>query len=70
MTGSTTVKDIKGDYLVMLARVRASNRGATPSEVQANVMLFETDYPTTPRHQQRYTRWVYLSGPIVCSQGN
>ena len=48
--GGAIVKDLPNDYLVMLARVRASNRGSTPSEIQANVMLFETDYPADPRH--------------------
>ena len=44
------MKDIPNDYLVMLARVRASNRGAVPAEVQRNVMALETEYPERIRY--------------------
>ena len=44
------MKDLPNDYLVMLARIRASNRGATPAEVQRNVMALETDYPERIRY--------------------
>ena len=44
------MKDLPNDYLVMLARVRASNRGATPAEVQRNVEALQTEYPERIRY--------------------
>lgn len=44
------MKDLMNDYLVMLARTRASARGATPLEVQRNVAKYETDYPERIRY--------------------
>lgn len=34
-------RNLQTDYQIMLARVKASNRGASPVEIQANVQLFE-----------------------------